>query len=53
MARHLQLSGWLIHIKAGGIPDFDKQLSDIQRTHVETKRFENEDWIVSWYQTKR
>ncbi|MEO7682467.1 MAG: hypothetical protein ABIU86_00895 [Gemmatimonadaceae bacterium] len=53
MARHLQLSGWLIHVKAGGIPDFDKQLSDIQRTHVETKRFENEDWIVSWYQIKR
>ena len=53
MARHLHLSGWLVHSKAGGIPDFDKQLSDIQRTHVETKRFENEDWIVSWYQIKR
>jgi len=52
IARHLHLSGWLIHSKSGGIPDFDKQLSDIQRTHVETRRFENEDWIVSWYQIK-
>lgn len=53
IAQHLQLSGWLIHSKAGGIRDFDKQLSDIRRTHVETRRFENKDWIVSWYQLKR
>jgi hypothetical protein len=53
MAQHLRLSGWLIHSKAGGIHDFDQQLSDIQRTHVETRRFENKDWIVSWYQLKR
>jgi hypothetical protein len=53
MARHLHLSGWLVHTKADGIPDFDRQLSDIQRTHVETRRFENKDWIVSWYQVKR
>ncbi|MDP9176303.1 MAG: hypothetical protein M3O61_01350 [Gemmatimonadota bacterium] len=53
IARHLRLSGWLIHSKAGGIPDFDKQLSDIQRTHVETRRFENKDWIVSWYEIKQ
>jgi hypothetical protein len=52
LARNLHLSGWLIHSKTGGIPDFDKQLSDIQRTHVETRRFENKDWIVSWYQNK-
>jgi hypothetical protein len=52
MARHLRLRGWLIHSKAGGIHDFDRQLSDIQRTHVETRRFENKDWIVSWYQLK-
>jgi len=52
LAQHLHLSGWLIHSKNGGIPDFDKQLADIQRTHVETKRFENKDWIVSWYQIK-
>jgi len=52
MAQHLHLSGWLIHSKSGGIHDFDKQLSDIQRTHVETRRFENKDWIVSWYQLK-
>jgi hypothetical protein len=52
MAQHLRLSGWLIHSKAGGIRDFDQQLSDIQRTHIETKRFENSDWIVSWYQLK-
>jgi hypothetical protein len=53
LARHLQLSGWLIHSKTGGIPDFDKQLADIRRTHLETRRFENNDWIVSWYQVKR
>jgi hypothetical protein len=53
MASHLRLSGWLIHSKKDGIPDFDKQLADISRTHVETKRFENKDWIVSWYQLKR
>ena len=52
MADHLRSSGWLIHSKADGIPDFDRQLSDIQRTHVETRRFENKDWIVSWYQIK-
>ncbi len=52
LAQHLHLSGWLIHSKRGGIADFDKQLADIQRTHVETKRFENKDWIVSWYQIK-
>ncbi|HVD60386.1 MAG TPA: hypothetical protein VNC11_05900 [Gemmatimonadaceae bacterium] len=53
MARDLRLSGWLIHSKSGAIPDFDKQIADISRTHVETKRFENKDWIVSWYQLKR
>jgi hypothetical protein len=53
MARDLKLSGWLVHSKSGAIPDFDKQLVDISRTHVETKRFENKDWIVSWYQLKR
>ena len=52
MAEHLRLSGWLIHSKTGGIHDFDQQLADIQRTHVETRRFENKDWIVSWYQLK-
>ena len=52
IAQHLRLSGWLIHSKTGAIPDFDRQLADIQRTHVETKRFENKDWIVSWYQLK-
>jgi hypothetical protein len=52
MARHLHLSGWLIHSKVDGIPDFDQQLADIRRTHVETRRFENKDWIVSWYQLK-
>jgi hypothetical protein len=52
VTQHLRLSGWLIHRLAGGIHDFDKQLSDIQRTHVETRRFENKDWIVSWYQLK-
>lgn len=53
IGRHRLLSGWLIHSKAGGIHDFDEQLSDIQRTHVETRRFENQDWIVSWYQLKQ
>ena len=53
IAQHLQLSGWLIHSKAGGIRNFEEQLSDIHRTHVETRRFENKDWIVSWYQLKR
>ena len=52
MARHLHLSGWLIHSKADGIPDFNQQLADIRRTHIETRRFENKDWIVSWYQLK-
>jgi hypothetical protein len=52
IAEHLRLSGWLVHSKTGGIPHFDVQLRDIQRTHVETKRFENKDWIVSWYQLK-
>jgi hypothetical protein len=52
IAEHLRLSGWLIHSRAGGIHDFDQQLSDIKRTHVETRRFENKDWIVSWYQLK-
>jgi hypothetical protein len=53
MARDLKLSGWLVHSKSGAIPDFDQQIADISRTHVETKRFENKDWIVSWYQLKR
>jgi hypothetical protein len=52
IADHLRLSGWLVHSKTGGIPHFDVQLKDIQRTHVETKHFENKDWIVSWYQLK-
>ena len=53
MAEHLHLSGWLVHSKAHYTPDFTNQIADIQRTHVETKRFENSDWIVSWYQIKR
>lgn len=53
LAEHLRLSGWLVHSKTGGIRDFDEQIADIQRTHAETKRFENGDWIVSWYQLKQ
>jgi len=53
LAQHLRLSGWLIHSKTGGIRNYDEQLADIQRTHVETRRFENNDWIVSWYQLKQ
>jgi hypothetical protein len=53
LAAHLRLSGWLVHSKTGGIKDFQTQLADIQRTHVETKRFENNEWIVSWYQLKQ
>lgn len=53
LAEHLRLSGWLVHSKAGGIRDIDEQLADIRRTHKETKRFENGDWIVSWYQLKQ
>lgn len=52
IAQHLHLSGWLIRSKARSDPDFNNQLADIERTHVETKRFENKDWIVSWYQIK-
>jgi hypothetical protein len=52
IAQHLHLSGWLILSKTRSDPDFTNQLADIQRTHVETKRFENKDWIVSWYQIK-
>jgi len=53
MAAHLRLSGWLVHSKTGGIADFPQQIADISRTHVETKRYENKDWIVSWYQLKK
>ena len=53
LAEHLRLSGWLVHSKTGGISNYDEQLADIQRTHVETRRFENSDWIVSWYQLKQ
>lgn len=52
IAQHLHLSGWLIRSKTRSDPDFSNQLADIERTHVETKRFENNDWIVSWYQIK-
>lgn len=53
MAAHLRLSGWLVHSKTGGIADYPQQIADISRTHVETKRYENKDWIVSWYQLKQ
>jgi hypothetical protein len=53
LAEHLRLSGWLVHSKTGGIRDFNEQLADIQRTHSETRRFENSEWIVSWYQVKQ
>lgn len=52
LAQHLGLSGWLIHSKKNGISDFAQQIADISRTHLETRRFENSDWIVSWYQLK-
>ena len=53
IADHLRLSGWLIHSKSGGIADYAQQLADISATHVETRRYENKDWIVSWYQLKK
>jgi hypothetical protein len=53
MAAHLRLSGWLVHSKTGGIADYPQQIADISRTHVETKRYENKDWIVAWYQLKK
>ncbi len=53
LADHLRLSGWLVHSRRGGITDFAQQLADISRTHVEIKRFENADWIVSWYQLRK
>ena len=53
LAEHLRLSGWLVHSKTGGIRDINEQLADIHRTHAETKRFENGEWIVSWYQLKQ
>jgi len=49
----LRLSGWLVHTKSGGIGDYARQIADISTTHVETRRFENKDWIVSWYQLKQ
>ncbi|HEY8165203.1 MAG TPA: hypothetical protein VIF83_06570 [Gemmatimonadaceae bacterium] len=52
-ARDLRLSGWLVHSKKMTIPGFEQQLAQIQRTHRETKRFENDDWIVSWYELRR
>ena len=52
-ADHLKLSGWLIHSKSGGIADYVQQLADISTTHEETRRYENKDWIVSWYQLKK
>jgi hypothetical protein len=53
LAQHLRLSGWLVHSKTGGISNYSEQLADIQRTHAETRRFENKDWIVSWYELKQ
>ena len=53
IADHLRLSGWLIHSKSGGIADYAQQLADISATHAETRRYENKDWIVSWYQLKK
>lgn len=52
-ADNLKLSGWLIHSKSGGITDYAQQLADISATHEETRRYENKDWIVSWYQLKK
>lgn len=53
IAEHLHLSGWLVHTKSDGIADYAQQISDISTTHVETRRFENKDWIVSWYQLRK
>jgi hypothetical protein len=52
-ARDLRLSGWLIHAKKASVPDFSPQIAEISRTHTETKRFENNDWTVSWYEIKQ
>jgi hypothetical protein len=53
IAEHLRLSGWLVHTKSDGIADYAQQIADISTTHVETRRFENKDWIVSWYQLRK
>lgn len=53
IADHLRLSGWLVHTKFDEIADYAQQIADISETHVETRRFENKDWIVSWYQLRK
>src|SRR6266542_2361462 len=49
-ARHLALSGWLVDTRRPGILHHDEQLAQIRQTHRETRRFENDDWIVAWYE---
>jgi hypothetical protein len=51
-AAHLRLSGWLVDTRRPSIPRHDEQIAQLRRTHRETRRFQNDDWIVSWYELR-
>jgi hypothetical protein len=51
-ADHLRLGGWLVDTRNPAIPHHDQQLAQLRSTHRETRRFQNHDWIVSWYELR-
>lgn len=51
-ADHLRLSGWLVDTRKPAIPRHEEQLAQLRRTHRETHRFQNDDWILSWYELR-
>jgi hypothetical protein len=47
-ARSIPTSGWLIHSKHDTIRGYPELRAQIERTRREQRRFENDQWILSW-----
>jgi hypothetical protein len=41
-------AGWLIHSKHDTIQKYPEHLAQIERVRHEERRYENDDWILSW-----
>jgi hypothetical protein len=47
-ARSIPTGGWLIHSKHDTIRGYSELRAQIERTRHEQRRFENDEWILSW-----